>query len=269
MLKRFLPAAFGILLLFQGSVVSGGLRAKSSRAAGADKVVLSGVVVSVNEARVPDAKVELVGKDKVYAAQTDMYGTFNFEVRPSRYRLRVEAPGYCPASRPEFELAPNADVNFVLAIFPCSIETSMIYKDGKYAGEECRYQTQLKEDIIPRTNSSSTSFDLQVRYGEKQETANLKNYQGGTVEYLEKDDSAAKGFAKRTVHLGVEINYNLMTITADSVSYDSRNAKIVARGNVVIRRANQTLKTNKASIDLHAETIIDLEQEIGPASKLK
>ena len=251
MTARYILVILGLLLVLQHGVVS------SSHRLTGESVVLSGIVITVQESRVGDVKVELTGNGNTKAIETDPYGTFRFEVSPGRYSLSAASPGFCPLKRPEFELKPAASAALVLTIIPCPAGNVMRYdKDGRYAGEERRYLTNFKNDVIGVTNSAGVSFDLLIRYAEKRALSNTTKYEGGDLSYSETDPSSVKGVATRTVRLGVEVNYNLWTINADSVTYNSRKATVSATGNVVVTHPEQSFKAKSILLDLRNETLL-------------
>ena len=102
------------------------------------------------------------------------------------------------------------------------------------------------------------SFDLLIRYAEKRKLAKATEYEGGEVDYDEADSSSPKGFTTRIVRLVVEINYNLWTIKADSIRYDSRKATLSARGNVVVTHPEQAFKAKSILLDLRTEIMLDV-----------
>lgn len=155
MKARYCLVILGVVLALQHGVVS------TCQHLNQTTLLLTGIVVTVHESRVGNVKVELAGNGSKKVTETDPYGTFQFKVSPERYSLSVSAPGFCPFKRPEFEIKPSAVL--VLTIIPCGAGNVLRYdKEDRYAGEERKYISNFKNDLLTITNSNGPSFDLSL-----------------------------------------------------------------------------------------------------------
>jgi hypothetical protein len=92
-MKRLL-VSLSVASIMAGSVLANDIHSSQAKVT---KVILTGMVYDPNHSVIPDARLvaqNLEGKE--YWATTNDEGVYKFELPSARYRVEVNAPGFCP-----------------------------------------------------------------------------------------------------------------------------------------------------------------------------
>jgi hypothetical protein len=236
-----------VTLLLMSSIVSASGYKQSSPTMQVGRLV--GTVTDMNAARVPKAKVIIDGAGTSRAVSTGEDGTYQSELPPGIYRIRVESLGFCPVRRASFRMqaATTTVLNFTL--IACPLANQLAIKDGQYKGEVTRYLDPFREESIPIVSTGDTPLELLIRYGKRREGANFVEYKGAAVSYDEYAPNPA-GSVRRRKYQGVTVTYNTLTIYADKVCLDQQNLRLEASGNVVVEDGTRQVQGGRAVVDL-------------------
>lgn len=234
-------------LLLMSSIALASEYKQSSPTAQVGRLV--GTVTDMNDARVPQAKVIIDGAGTTLTVSTEEDGTYQSELPPGTYRIRVESLGFCPVRRASFRMQPSTTTLLNFTLIACPLANQLAIKDGQYKGEVTRYLDPFKEESVPIVSTSEAPLELLIRYGERREGANFVEYKGAAVSYDEYAPNPA-GSVRRRKYQGVTVTYNTLTIYADKVRLDPKNLRLEAYGNVVVEDGSRCVRGKRAVVDL-------------------
>jgi hypothetical protein len=155
--------------------------------------------------------------------------TMTAQARPSRYS------GFALFRRPQFQLVANKDVvlNAHLKEDNCVIDVA---DNSPEPTPEEKKEVCGAEDLISVPAEHGGRFQLYIRYPRR------SRVHGG---YVYKSDNIG--------NLGsvVLVEYNLLTLQADRVSYDAKHRRLVANGQVVVEdESGKTSRTDSLTFKI-------------------
>lgn len=211
-----------------------------------------GTVRFVNGSAVQNAKVRVKGSTGTFEAITNQHGVYEIEAPVGVYNIIVRQSGLCGSRRASFRIEPKTVANFDFNLVVCpGIDFAECKEETRYAGVECDTVGPFKYDSYTFTGNLTSPLDLLIRYGEKIENNGLTEYKGASVKWIDTDENLEK--AQREKYLAVTLSYNLMTVNADKVSFDSKNRILKAEGNLVVENNGPPIPAKRAEIRLGKE----------------
>ncbi len=153
---------------------------------------------------------------------TNDSGVYEANIPLGDYTMTVQEVGFRPYRRPLFRVAAPTDLDFEATLRPYESCDVLVFNDsGKVTPDEwaaAQQESCLQEDFIPVPYQGSP-FRLYVRYGNRTATGNVSSYAG------ENANQHA---------MSVFVTYNLFTMQADRVIYNSKAGTLEATGNIVV-----------------------------------
>jgi hypothetical protein len=135
--------------------------------------------------------------------------------------MTAQSLGFRPYRRPLFRVTSSTTLDFDVTLRDfASCDVLVFNNSGKVSSEEwvaAQNEACLREDMLA-IGSMRAPFQLSVRYGRRALKGKRYSYEG------EKNGS---------VEIPVFVAYNLLTLQADEVVFDSGKKTIAASGNVV------------------------------------
>lgn len=183
---------------------------------------------------------------------TNGSGVYETDLPLGDYTMTAQSLGFRPYRRPLFSVMSSRTLNFDVTLRDFeSCDVLVLNSSGKVTPEDwvaAQKESCLREDMLA-IRSGGAPFQLAVRYGNRALSGNTYSYEG------EKSGS---------IEVPVFVAYNLLTLQADKVVFDSKKRTIAASGNVVfvdepdaVRRADsmtfriehgRTVRTTKIPI---------------------
>jgi hypothetical protein len=203
---------------------------------------------------------------------TNGSGVYEAELPLGDYTMTAQGLGFRPYRRPLFRVRSSTTLNFDVTLRDFeSCDVLVFNSSGKVTPEDwvaAQKESCLHEDMLA-IRSGGAPFQLSVRYGNRALSGNTYSYEG------EKSGN---------IEVPVFVAYNLLTLQADKVVFDSKKRTIAASGNVVfvdepdeVRRADsmtfriergRTVRTKKIPT-LHIKGVIaDASGGVVPGIKI-
>lgn len=220
--RKVVALAFAVNVIV---LVAAPLRSSATQTAGQ----VRGTVMDTNEAGVSGAKLVIEGGGKTYTTSTTEDGTYNIELPPGIYRVKVSSMGFCPTRRAPFRLKSSARValNFTLTV--CPIVNSVAIVNGQYIGETDRYQDPFNEEVLPLAHPSSALLELLIRFKERRKDGNFIEYREATV------------------------SYNTLTIRAQKVLLNPTTFRLKAEGSVIVEDNQRYIRVRQLTVDFRTD----------------
>lgn len=179
---------------------------------------IRGTVTDPSGAVIPKARIGFQSKHLDGALPTTGAGVYETELPLGDYTMTVQSPGFRPYRRPLFRVTAPANLTFdvTLTIAPtCDLVVVPPTPESRAAAEK---EFCLREDFFPLPSKDGVQYQLYIRYVKHTAVGGKNNYSGG--KYPNEDP--------------VFVAYNLFSLQADRVAYDSTNRIIEASGNVLV-----------------------------------
>jgi Carboxypeptidase regulatory-like domain len=171
--------------------------------------LVKGVVTDINNARVPMASVTIESDGQRLQTKTGLDGTYSVRVQTGTYTISISRPGFCEVRRGEFVAQKHTEVQFDFQLWVCP-------------SDDMRSSYHYVElDSVPHTHLKPL-----VLFGESQTEGDLEHFTGPII---------FEGGLNSGRKYPVVFSFNLLTVRANSVSYNSRNHVLTANGDVVWR----------------------------------
>jgi hypothetical protein len=153
---------------------------------------------------------------------TNDAGAYEADLPLGDYTMSTQSVGFRPYRRPLFRVTSSTSLDFDVTLRPYgSCDILVFNSSGKVTPQEWAAAQQdscLQEDFLP-VPFGDVPLQLSIRYGSRTATGNAYSY-------------AAENTNPRNTP--VFVAYNLFTLQADRVLYDSKAHTIEANGNVVV-----------------------------------
>lgn len=195
-------------------------------------------------------KVEFKNENTSKAVFSDNAGFYSADLPVGTYKMTASWGGREKYQRPIFRVASPRDIFLDIALYPddpdCdTVVSTIVHSDGTVKTSEMT-DDDYKDacggrDYWPIPSKDRIPFDLFVRYGHRHRSASGNTY-----------NSDPRG--------PVFVAFNLFTLAADSVVYNTRDQTIQASGNIIV--ADGSGKTQ------HADAA-EFKLEDGQATPLK
>jgi hypothetical protein len=182
---------------------------------------------------------ENVSTGEVISVKTDDVGHYSLEVAPGRYKVTMRPQVGMPTGyeHSSFYISPgeNVLINFRPTAF-LSI-SSGFFEDNQYTS---RYEGALPSIITHFIIHPKRLLvqDIRIQYAEATNKGDLIQYKGAIA------------------------SFDRLTISASEISFDPKERRVVATGNVVFEDGKKVHKANRVEIDL-----ITNEVMIGPSTR--
>ncbi|HKF50708.1 MAG TPA: carboxypeptidase-like regulatory domain-containing protein [Candidatus Acidoferrales bacterium] len=180
---------------------------------------VSGLIRDVNGGLVTDAEIDLNAPGRTHRGRTNSRGAYSIELSPGVYSMEIKHYGFCGLRRGEFILKPRAIVYFETELRVCpsdSVNSKFFYDDLA---------------VVP-----DGSLRPLILYGEKAPDGSAWRYTGPVLDAIGT--------------YPVVFTYNLLTISADSLLYDSTSQHVVARGRVTFQDGKTVSRGSNFEITL-------------------
>ncbi|MEO6393693.1 MAG: carboxypeptidase-like regulatory domain-containing protein [Pyrinomonadaceae bacterium] len=202
-----------ISMLFSSTVV--GQTSPKKERISALSCRIEGTVYDRYDRYVPDATVSIQRGKKVYSVTANSRGRYSMRLPPASYRMVVTSPGFCRMPRALFRLPAKTQLEFDFKLVECP---------SHYINVPVHEETWEVEKH-PRTHS-----ELLVLYGER-------TISGPFVEYT-----------STSIPVNVAVSFNLITIWAYKISFNSKDRHLVATGNIDFQAPGIRMKLEKLEI---------------------
>ena len=167
-------------------------------------------LVDVNDARISNATITLTSESGSFTASKQGNFTYLAAVRPGTYRLEARSPGFCRVRRADFLLGEHAAVQFRMQMWVCGSHLPLV----QYA------------ELVEEPGSHLKPL---VLYGSRDESSGIDRFRGPY------DYNDGTGHQRQYPTI---FTFNLISIQAEEIEYDSLHRKITARGNVLWQDGN-------------------------------
>jgi hypothetical protein len=188
---------------------------------------VQGKVTDPTEAVIPGAKITFQSRqlgDKVVT--TNGVGAYEADLPLGDYTMTLQSPGFRPYRRPPFRVtAPNSltfDVTLTVAS-TCDLVVVPPTPENRASAEK---EFCLREDFFSLPSKDGVQYQLYIRYVKHTVVGDKNNYSG--EKYPNEDP--------------VFVAYNLFSLQADRVTYDSTSRIIEASGNVLVLNESGALQ---------------------------
>ena len=165
---------------------------------------IEGVVVDITDARIWNATLTFGTGNRDYRTKTQPDGTYSIELKPGTYSVKAESHGFCTLRRSGFVLQKHTAVQFNLQMWVCPTEVDFV-----------RY---IEFEEVPHTHLKPL-----VLYGESDFRSGQQLFKGPNT------------FNDGTGHYRqypAIFTFNLLTVQAKEIKYDSTKHLLSASGNV-------------------------------------
>ena len=189
---------------------------------------VKGFVTDINRAKVPGASVEFTSKGRKYTALTSENGTYTIQLHPGTYKVRVLKFGFCDGRRGAFSLKENSRAQFDFQLLVCGTwDTEGISAPPSPPKLPDRYQEEELNAI------TANGIRPLITFGGRKVYANLVHY---------------SGFEYQGRRYPVVYTYDLLTITADTLSYSLKDNSIEGRGDVIWQEGNEARRGSEIRV---------------------
>jgi len=152
---------------------------------------------------------------------TNDLGVYVADLPSGDYSMTAQSLGFRPYHRPMFRMTPLARLTFDITLpiqSPCDIEFLSTSTSVPPKGWEAAKRTFcLREEFFPIPSKDETPFQLYIRYVERTVIRDTYMYRCRKVPNEDR----------------VFVAYNLFSLQADEVTYETKSRTIKATGNVV------------------------------------
>jgi hypothetical protein len=186
---------------------------------------------------VAGAAVKIEGEQISASVTTDAQGLYETDLPAGLYTMTVSGPPMVKVQylRPLFRVSSNISMN-INFVSMSSCDLAIV--DGHFpTGEDARNACE-GTDLYSIPDQHSLAFQLSIQYGTRRPNDARFEY---SCRWNPRDSKGC-----------VFVAYNLFTLLADHVVYDSRARTLLATGNVVLERTDGT-KQNADSMTFHLE----------------
>jgi hypothetical protein len=201
---------------------------------------IKGTITDPTGAVMPKARIRFQSKQLDGAMPANDTGIYETELPLGDYTMSVQSPGFRPYRRPLFRVTAPASLTFdvTLAVAStCDLVVVPSTPENRAAAEK---EFCLHEDFLPLPSKDGVEYQLYIRYVKHTAVGDKNNYSG--EKYPSEDP--------------VFVAYNLFSLQADRVTYDSTTRIIEASGNVLVM--------NESSAPQRADYVV-LKMEDGQA----
>ena len=209
-------SALPILLLLLGTAFGQATPA-------AETFHVRGTITDETTAVIARAKVTFQSKQISKTVITNEHGVYETDLPLGNYTMTAEVLGFRTYRRPLFRVtsAETIAFDFTLPVQP-TCDLTVVGTDGGTATAEewsaAKRQFCLSEDFFSTPSSDGVPFQIWIRYVRRNESGESYFYTG-----------------KKTPNNDpVFVAYNLFSLRADKVTYDSKSMTIRATGNVFV-----------------------------------
>lgn len=185
----------------------------------------NGAVIST-----PRPSVIFVGKNGVKSVGANDSGDYEIALSPGIYRVTTEIPGFYPYRRAEFRVLPGSTV--IINVVP----TPRYLVRGTTVSIRESVDTKAPLPRYDQFRIPEGPGSLQIQFQKKR-------------------------IAKRNVEYdGVTLTYDVLTIYADKLNFDSKRLRLKASGKwVIVEDGKQRLQVKQAAVAFKGgEPILDL-----------
>jgi len=202
---------------------SAGVFAQSVRPASQPSTAqIHGTIKDPTGANFPDVVVTFQSETRTETRNTDGAGEYRAELAPGLYTMDVSAPGFRRYHRPLFKVSLRANLTFDITMqLTSTCDFVVVNRSGEPAtAKEQQAATEemcMHEELLPVQSEKGTPFPLFVQYGKV-------TSHGDTHEYMEAPPVMDPVF----------VAYNLFSLEADHVTYDTQTQVLDARGHVAV-----------------------------------
>lgn len=174
---------------------------------------------------------------------TNDSGVYDADLPLGDYTMTAQGVGFRPYRRPLFRVTSPTSLDFDVTLRPYgSCDVLVFNNSGKVTPQEwvaAQQESCLQEDSLS-VPFGHVPLQLSIRYGSRITTGSAYSYLG---------ENASE-------HMPVFVAYNVFTLQADKVRYDSRSRIIEASGNIVVvnepgtvqRADSLTFKVDKGKV---------------------
>lgn len=227
---KILIAAFGflfVLTLFHNPTL-----------AQTQKTELIQGTVFISQMAISKVNIIFSSSDSKYEVTTNDDGFYEIYLPPNIYQVTSNAVGFCPIQRASFYVKPLSKQTLNLNLYVCGLESGFtVDSNGKFVSEFCRLVPPYKTESFSLSKSSNPSLNLHIMFNGRKQNENI-------IEYGKSADSDL---------LGVNVTYNLLTLSADKASFNKKTLKLKAEGNVLVEDGKQQYRFSNAEIDFNAK----------------
>jgi Carboxypeptidase regulatory-like domain len=196
---------------------------------------VKGTITDPSGAVIPRARVGFQSKQLVGALPTNDAGVYETELPLGDYTLTVQSPGFRPYRRPLFRVTAPASLTFDVTRTVASTCDLVVVPPTSKNLAAAEKEFCLREDFLPLPSEDGVQYQLYIRYVKHTAVGNKNNYSG--EKYPNEDP--------------VFVAYNLFSLQADRVTYDSTSRIIEASGNVlVVNESGAPLRGDYASFKM-------------------
>ena len=168
--------------------------------------LVKGVVTDIDNARIPMASVTIEADGQRLRTKTSPFGEYSIRVQPGTYTISISRPGFCEVRRGEFVAQKHTDVQFDFQLWLCP-------------SDDLRSSYQYVElDSVPHTHLKPL-----ILFGDSQTEGDLEHFTGPII---------FEGGPNSGTKYPIVFSFNLLTVRANSVSYNLRNHVLTAGGDV-------------------------------------
>ena len=179
---------------------------------------ISGTVTDPAGAVVPGAEVSFDHRGSQRVVTTDSSGIYSADLPPGDYSMTVKSRGFGTYRRPVFRVLAVTTVVFDVALYVGGCGDMVIVPPTEQAVEEatrsCRH-----EDRFPAPSGDGVPFDMLISFGVRSGGENVRIYERGA----------------KTSNPPVSVAYNLFSMRAEKVIYDTKSEILKANGAVLVQ----------------------------------
>lgn len=197
---------------------------------------ISGIVTDRQDSRVARALVVFTDERKEARASTSFDGSFRIALKPGNYAIVVHAFGFCSGHRGAISLRRNTriQINFQLvecgSVDPADVAPIPDRKDSVIRKPGANGNGYGEEEL---NRIVSTGLCPLVLFGQRNQTDSKISYSG-----LQRFDTL----------LPAVFTYNLLTLRAGKIVYDTITNRLEANGNVTLEDGRTVWRGEKISI---------------------
>jgi hypothetical protein len=207
-----------LILLFQLGTAFG-----QAAIPAAETFHVRGTITDETTAVIPRAKVTFQSKQISKTVTTNERGAYETDLPFGNYTMTAEGSGFRPYRRPLFRVTSPETITFDFTLpVQGTCDLTVVRTDGGTVTPEDSKAAEkefcLREDFFSIPSSDGVAFQVWIRYVKHNESGDTYVYTG---EKTPNDDP-------------VFVAYNLLSLRADKVIYDSKSKTIRATGNIVV-----------------------------------
>ena len=166
----------------------------------------------------PKARIGFQSKQLDGSLPANDAGVYETELPLGDYTMTVQSPGFRPYRRPLFRVTAPASLTFDVTLTVASTCDLVVVPPTPENQAAAEKEFCLHEDLFPLPSKDGVQYQLYIRY----------------VRHTAVGDKNAYSGAKYPNEDPVFVAYNLFSLQADRVTYDSTNRIIEASGNVLV-----------------------------------